>query len=140
VGTYVRKNKKLVFPSNHRKEDDEKDISSSGECFIDEKIYEYIKHKTVDDEIKNRLLKETIDCVRDMHKKIKIQPLFNFFTDWDREYIEVVLELYDLDSELDKKDIMECMGYEKDEAAQFNSKLLSLRTKLNSYFNVEEII
>jgi hypothetical protein len=139
VGTYVRKNKKLVFPSNTKKECDEDNAHSISEPIIDEKTYEYIKHKTVNDEAKNRILKETIDIVRDIHEKIKIQPLLAFFSDWDREYIEVVLELYDEESELDKKDIMECMGFEKEETAQFNSKLLSLRTKLNSYFNVEEI-
>lgn len=140
VGTHVRKNKKLVFPSNTKlKTDDRENRHSSEEALIDEKTYEYIKHKTVNDEMKNRLLKETVDNIKDMYQKIKIQPLSTFFTDWDREYMEVVLELYDLDSELDKKDIMECMGYDKDEVAQFNSKLLSLRTKLHSYFNVEEI-
>jgi len=138
VATYIRKNKKLVFPSGNKK-DNEEDHGNESDFNVDEKTYEYIKHKTVNDETKNRLLKETIDNVKDMYEKIKVPPLYTFFTEWDREYMEVVLELYDLDSELDKKDIMECMGYEKGETAQFNSKLLSLRTKLHSYFNVEEI-
>lgn len=144
VGTYVRKNKKLVFPStmnNHSgtKGKEKHDSHNSDLQLIDEKTYEYMKHKTTNDELEYRSLKETVDIIRTIYTKIKEQPLCVFFSDWDKEYFEVILELYDLDSELDKKDIMECMGFEKDESAQFNSKLLSLRTKLKSYFNVDEL-
>jgi len=143
VGTYVRKNKKLVFPStlkiDSRVSDKREKHTDDSTLNMDEKTYEYMKHKTVKDEVKRKELKETIEVIRDMFNKIKEHPLCVFFSDWDREYFEVILELYDLDSELEKKDIMECMGFEKDEGAQFNSKLLSLRTKLKSYFNVEEI-
>jgi hypothetical protein len=138
VGTFVRKNKKLVFPSNEKESSGDDKERSETSLVPDEKTYEYMKHKTVNDEEIKKSLKETVEVVRNLFEKIKVQPLCVHFTDWDREYMEVVMELYDLDSELDKKDIMECMGYEKGEVAQFNSKLLSLRIKLSSYFNVEE--
>jgi hypothetical protein len=81
-------------------------------------------------ELKNKI----IEHIKDLQFKVNKGAYTQFFTDWDREYLEVAIELYDLGCELGRVDLIECMGYDDDNVAEFNSKLLSFRNRLVKYF------
>ena len=80
-----------------------------------------------------------IEFIYDIYYKIHNSSYAQYFSDWDREYLEVVLFLHGLGFEAKKEDIIECMGYETSELTMFNSKLNSFRNKLRKNFNIDQI-
>ena len=74
---------------------------------------------------------EVIDYVRRIQTLIgDISDLGQDFTDWDREYMEVILELNEYGNSLEYSDIMECMGCKPNERNSFMANLNKLRSKI----------
>lgn len=81
---------------------------------------------------------DVINLLNNIKEKITNPNLFgSYFIDWDREYVEVCLELYELGCDVIKEEIMECMGYEESESSGFSARLLSFRKKLSKYLDLD---
>jgi len=73
---------------------------------------------------------EVLDYIEYIHSKMT-DKLKNQFSDWEREFIEVVLELHKYNNEIELNEIMECMGYDKNQRSKFMNKTNILQAKLN---------
>jgi len=60
----------------------------------------------------------------------KNKKVWSYFTDWDRELIDVIMELYNYENGIDYEDVVECMGYDESDKQKFVSKLKSFNKKL----------
>jgi hypothetical protein len=93
-----------------------------------------------EDEVQRK--RKIIEFIIDVQEKIAITgTLRNHFNDWDRELLEVALELFTLEQEVDKKSIMECMGFLPEQESLFVSKIMAFRKKFERYFgDVSELL
>jgi hypothetical protein len=130
---YIKRNENIMFEDEindkdgaSKKSDHDSGIMSS---FYAEKALLVNKEKDISMKI--------IEFILEIQHRICKGQYSTCFSDWDREYLEVILELYQLGYEVLKKDIMECMGYEPNEITKFNSKLLSFRNKLKKHLDLE---
>ncbi len=81
---------------------------------------------------------KVVDFINHVLYKITHTKLKNEFTDWDREYLDVLLFLFNLGYDtFDKSELMECMGFDSDETLLFNSRLNIFRMHLKKYFSIE---
>jgi len=111
--------------------------SVKGDEPTSEKLAHLLRKSHVD--YKNKKARIVIlEFIEDIQYKVTKGELKDEFTEWDGEYLEVVLWLYNLGySEFDSVDILECMGYELNERNKFNSKLSAFRSKLKKNFEIE---
>lgn len=78
---------------------------------------------------------EIVDLLRNVDKRINDEnDLGGIFSDWDREFFEVLFELYDDGNATDTIDLMECMGFSKNERAKYMMRLRKLRENLIECF------
>lgn len=137
---YAKRDENLYFPNQNREnegiEEKNSGIENDGKPEdILETSYSGAR-RAVELHEKTERERKIIEFVRDLQHKL-INSSKAEFSDWDREYIEVVLELYDLNSSISRQDLIECMGYDDQTVAEFNSKLLSFRNKLHRNFGEE---
>lgn len=78
-----------------------------------------------------------IDYIRYVYQKITKTNLKFCFSDFDLEYLEVVIELYDLGYECTNLHIAENMGFLENQMPEFNLKANNFRRKINEYFNAD---
>jgi len=122
---YIKRNENIIF---------EDEVSTDNENTKMSKFYVAKSKQTFE---KHEESQKIIEFILEIQYKINTVPYNVNFSDWDREYIEVVLELYEYGYEATKIDIMECMGYDKDETTKFNSKLLSFRNKMRKNLDID---
>lgn len=126
---YCKRNEDLVFENQMVDERNNVDAESA-------KVFGSNAKSIENFEIEEKH-KKIVSFIKDLDFKIRNPPYKIHFSDWGREYLEVVIELYEYGYDCDKEDIMECMGYEKNESTKFNAKLLAFRNKLLEYFSLE---
>lgn len=81
-----------------------------------------------------------IDYMRKLEERINdLSDIGVNFTEWDREYMEVVLELYDYDNEIDPDEISLCMGYTEEDRSEFNTRLMNMKAKVRRCIEDGEI-
>jgi len=54
------------------------------------------------------------------------------FTDWDKELVDVMIELYNYKDGIDYEEVIECMGYDDYDKQKFVAKLKSFNKKLEN--------
>ena len=129
TANYCKRNEDLVFENQLADTENNEEHESNKAFGSNAKAIEEFETKEKHERI--------IAFIKDIHYKICNPPLKIHFSDWAREYLEVVLELYEYGYDCDKEDVMACMGYEKNESTKFNAKLLAFRNKLSEYFNLD---
>jgi len=83
---------------------------------------------------------DIVDYVRNLNKSIRdFKNLGQLFSNWDREFFEVLLELYDYGNLTDISEIAPCMGYKENEKQEFSLKINSLRTKIRKCITEEKL-
>lgn len=121
---YCKRNEDLVFENQCRGNDGESN-----------QINNFYVSKSLEDCEEKEKKEKIVAYVRTIYQKI-CSPLYKkYFSDWSREYLEVIIELYDYGNSVDKDEIMICMGYDTNESAKFNVKLLAFRKQLLEYFD-----
>lgn len=129
TANYCKRNEDLVFENQISDSRNDDNIESTKAFGSNAKAIEEFETKEKHERI--------MAFIKDIYYKICNPPLKIHFSDWGREYLEVVLELYEYGYDCDKEDVMACMGYDKNESTKFNAKLLAFRNKLSEYFNLE---
>lgn len=129
VNYYMSRNKNIKFDNQLRGEND--DIESvQNEHFDKESMRIHKESKDVNKD-------KNIEVVKSIYNEICQEPTKFKFNDWDRELFEVAIELYELGYEVEKSDLLECMGYEQNELQKFTVKLLSLRNKIKANLGID---
>ncbi len=121
---YCKRNEDLVFVNQCSKSEDNTDEISR---FYVTKSLESCEEKERKEGI--------VIYIKKLNDKIRSDIYKDEFSEWAKEYLEVVLELYEYGNEFTKEEIMTCMGYELNESAKFNAKLLAFRKQLAEYFD-----
>jgi len=62
-------------------------------------------------------------------KEIILNDPIDTFSDWEKEYVEIVYELYNLEEDIDENSIMECMGYSIENRNEFRNNVKSFISK-----------
>jgi len=81
---------------------------------------------------------ELTDYIQYLYKKMN-EDLRNIFNDWDREFVEVILELHVYNNEIELNEIKECMGYDKNQRPKFMSKVNALQLKFKKCIEGEAL-
>ncbi len=122
---YCKRNEDLVFENQCRSNNEDGSSNEINRHYVDKSMEDYEVRERKDD---------IVAYVKDLNQKINSEIYKQHFSDWSREYLEVILELYQYGNDCDKEEIMVCMGYELNESAKFNAKLLAFRKLLLEYF------
>lgn len=130
TSNYCKRNEDLVFENQYKS-------GESGRNDDEQTINGHYIARSIEDNKDKEKKERILAFVRDIEHKINCEKYRSYFNDFCREFIEVVIELYGLGYDCSREDLMECMGYEKNEATKFNSKLLAFRTKLKEYLDID---
>jgi hypothetical protein len=137
VSYYIRRNKDLIFTNQTHNNFMDSYSTSKNECperFQTNNIFSNFEQMIFD---KNQKSLEIIDYFKVVNEKINSLPNKVYFSDWDRELMEVALELYEYGYNVSKDDLLECLGFESDELHKFSGKLNSFRNKVSKYIEGE---
>ena len=65
-------------------------------------------------------------------RKIILDDEHDSFNEWDKEYVEIIYELYESEEEIDEENIMEFMGYESPDKNEFKSNVKLFNSKIKN--------
>jgi len=128
VSYLIKRNSNIIFENEYKSDD----VNLQTELDQRKSIKKYKE---------NEKSKKIIELILELQYKITNKPLAALFTDWDREFIDVILELYELGYNVDRNEILECMGYTEKEKGEFNTKIFSFRNRLKKHcdFDLETL-
>lgn len=129
TANYCKRNEDLVFENQYAK--------TEGAGDEDGVINGHYIAKSIENAKDKEKAEKIIAFVKDIEYKINSEMYRQYFSDWCREFVEVVIELYTYGYDCERDDILECMGFDKNESVKFNSKLLAFRTKLKEYLDLD---
>ena len=130
---FIKKSNEMVLESDST----HVNYGSRGEDSADN-CYHFIE-KSLELFSSNETSNKIIDLIKHIQHGINTNPKVSaLFNDFDRQFIEVVLELYEYGHEVTREDLMSCMGYEASQSSKFNSKLNNFRNKIQKNFKEED--
>lgn len=74
-----------------------------------------------------------IDHIKHLNYQVNNLPNKIYFSDWDRDFLGMIIDLYENKCDLDKEDILACMGFDETEVYKLNTKLNAFRNKVKKY-------
>lgn len=128
TSNYCKRNEDLVFENQYTSKEcnDEDSLTINGH---------YVA-KSLENARDKEKAEKILLFVKDIEYKINSPMYKQYFSDFCREFIEVVIELYTYGYDCSRDDLLECLGYEKNESVKFNSKLLAFRNKLKEILDI----
>jgi hypothetical protein len=128
VKTAIRRKINDYFRGVYKKDNNlifEIDIIKDYEENINNDIY-------VDKKKKNDKI-EHLDYVKYLFKRLNdYSDLGKEFNEWEREYLEIIIELYEYDNDITNEDIMECMGLSVYDKPKFSIKQRNFNKKIKN--------
>lgn len=128
---FGKKDKREVSENTRFKIRDKNTDNYDDSLELQDDLYCHRVNESMKDWEEKTVRKRKIEYIEDLVYKITYGFLKEEFNDWDREYLDSLIFLYNLGySNFSKDDIYECMGYDVQDRLTLNSKLVLFRNRL----------
>jgi hypothetical protein len=138
--TIIRR-KAIDFSSNHRKRNQNLTYGpsdrSTGESGEDNLNLHFLDLSVQNHEDQERN-QSAVDTVIYLQHQINNYPNRVYFSDWDRDFVDMVVDLFKSGCDLDKDDLLACMGFEPNEMHKLNVKLNLFRNKIKKHLHLDQ--
>jgi hypothetical protein len=133
VSNHIKKNEGIIFENEIKKKEG---IGSYGKD--DDALMDIFVEKSLQNNKDNKFSQKILDYVKSIKHQIDLPNNRILFDDEDREFIDMVLDLYESGCDITKEDLQACSGFDESQNYEFNVFLNKFRGKMNKYFILRE--